>query len=108
MLRSRLSVFLKTLYACSHIQLPSEETWAEARREAVKSIASIIQTMPMDPCGDLEMSFNTDAVNRAFCELVVCFQDYTIEEKKRGDIGAWVREAGIRALTVQNIHPSKK
>jgi len=64
------------------------EAWAEARREAVKALALVAVTV-MDKL-DL----------RLVPHLYDCFlhslEDYTID--RRGDTGAWVREAAMSAL----------
>ena len=64
------------------------EAWAEARREAVRALALVAVTVmdKLDP--------------RLVPHLYDCFlhslEDYTID--RRGDTGAWVREAAMSAL----------
>jgi len=64
------------------------EAWAEARREAVKALALVAVTV----MGKLD--------HRLVPHLYDCFlhslEDYTID--RRGDTGAWVREAAMSAL----------
>ena len=79
-------VILGLIAACKISE--GTEAWAEARREAVKALAMVAATTmkKLDP--------------RLVPHLYDCFlhslEDYTID--RRGDTGAWVREAAMSAL----------
>lgn len=69
-------------------------TWAEARRDSVKALIAVVETIGFltDGNGQSIISF----VDRIFACLLIALQEYTIDD--RGDIGAWVRETAMMAL----------
>ena len=96
-LEGKVDVVLQILIKCSElISGGSTEKWAEGRRDALKALINVVKTLGMTPNG---------RADRTICEsnvamLYECFlkglQDYTTE--RRGDIGAWVREAAMSGL----------
>ena len=78
-----------------------KEVWAEGRRDVIKAIIGLIKTVGV--------STKSDHGESSICEANIvpiydCFlkamEDYTHD--RRGDVGAWVREAamsGLSALT---------
>lgn len=78
--------------------------WSESRRDSVKSIGSIINTI-----GFAELS--DENLKKVFDCLLKALEEYTIDN--RGDIGAWVREASMTVLhqiiancPVERLEPS--
>lgn len=63
--------------------------WSESRRDSVKSLGSVINTI-----GFAELSSSNLA--KIFECLLKALEEYTIDN--RGDIGAWVREASMSVL----------
>lgn len=76
---------------------PTLENWAEARRDSVKALINVVQSVSCDSIVALE-PFNGDEtmLDRVFQCLFSALQEYTVDN--RGDIGAWVREAAMNAL----------
>ena len=80
---------------------PEQDRWAEGRRDVVRAISRIVKTVGVRPGNQV-----TDTV----CEANIvplyecylrCLDDYTVD--RRGDVGAWVREAamtGLEELTI--------
>ena len=85
-LEGRLEDILKRLVKCTEITKDTEK-WAEGRRDAIIAINKIIETNKVS--GELN-EFIVEA-------MIKCLDDYTLD--RRGDIGAWVREAAMNALT---------
>ncbi|GFO18516.1 tubulin-specific chaperone d-like [Plakobranchus ocellatus] len=73
-----------------------EEKMAEARRDGVKALASLCQTVGVDSHGRPDSVLCPDNVRQVFGALLQAMRDYTLDS--RGDIGAWVREAAMQAL----------
>lgn len=69
--------------------------WAEARKESVKALANVVQSIGFDEIGSMTL-FNGKALDLIFDCLFLALNEYTIDN--RGDIGAWVREAAMNAL----------
>lgn len=69
--------------------------WAEARKESVKSLANVVQSIGFSDIGDMIL-LNDKALDKIFGCLFLALNEYTIDN--RGDIGAWVREAAMNAL----------
>ena len=80
------------LIKCSKIS-EGTEGWAEARKDAVRGLASVAATVV------------TALEQRLVPHLYDCFllslEDYTID--RRGDTGAWVREAAMSALETLSL-----
>lgn len=63
--------------------------WSEARRDAVKALGSVINTLGFESLSD-------ENIKNIFECLLLALDEYTIDN--RGDIGAWVREASMNVL----------
>lgn len=70
--------------------------WSEARREAVKALTNVVETIGFDS-SDHPVSFsNEQHLDRVFKCFLTGLEEYTLDN--RGDIGAWVREASMAGL----------
>ena len=69
---------------------PETATWAPGRREAINSVFSLVNGMRSQNC--LSQPLLDDVLQT----YLMCLEDYTTD--RRGDIGAWVREAAMSAL----------
>ncbi|KAK1330682.1 hypothetical protein QTO34_008619 [Cnephaeus nilssonii] len=79
------------------ITLSSEDvSFAESRRDAVKAIARICQTVGVRAEGTPDEVVCKGNVSQIYCTLLDCLRDYTTDS--RGDVGAWVREAAMTSL----------
>ena len=63
---------------------------AETRKQAVKSLVSVIMTLGIQRVGPELLS---QALNTMFATL----NDYQLD--RRGDVGSWVREEAMQSLT---------
>lgn len=74
----------------------SNETlkWAESRRDAIKALISLATTL----ADEMGKKFRTSKINNIICKFIFNLNDYT--QDKRGDIGAWVREASLTGLQI--------
>lgn len=73
------------------------ENWAEARRDSVKALINVVQTVSYEHIAALEPFDGHDTMlDRIFQCLFNALQEYTVDN--RGDIGAWVRESSMNAL----------
>jgi len=101
-LAGRLDDVLPSLIACTTVQSQAEEKWAEGRRDAVRAITNIVKTFGVKKgTNGSEGICEANIVPLYECYLS-CLDDYTVD--RRGDTGAWVREAamsGIVALTLE-------
>lgn len=70
--------------------------WSEARRDCVKALTNVIQTVGFDAIRNLELPGIGNADEKVFDCFLLALHEYTIDN--RGDIGAWVREAAMNAL----------
>lgn len=70
--------------------------WSEARRDSVKALINVIQTVGYNETQALSLFKNEKLLDRIFNCFLLALQEYTIDN--RGDIGAWVREAAMNAL----------
>ena len=98
----RLDDILPSLIACTSVQNSAEEKWAEGRRDAAKAITNIVKTFGVESgaVNGSECVCEANIVMLYDCYLT-CMDDYTVD--RRGDTGAWVREAamsGIVSLTL--------
>jgi len=67
------------------------EKWAEARRDALRAMTSVVMSSGCD----------SETLHYVYDSFLLAFEDYTVD--RRGDIGAWVREAavaGVEAVTL--------
>lgn len=83
---------LNKLELTDMVNSATEANWSEARRDSVKALSNVIETIGF---GDKEW-LDTISLEKVFNCLLIALQEYTIDN--RGDIGAWVREAAMVAL----------
>ena len=82
--RGREEDVLHALIRCSKVS-DATEKWAEARRESVKGVGTLVCTcLPW---------LSADIIPHVYDCFLLSLEDYTLD--RRGDIGAWVREAGM-------------
>lgn len=83
-----------------HQEAPADtanvSNWAEARKESVKALVSVVQSVGFNEIVDLALIGDKNAIDTIFDCLLLALNEYTIDN--RGDIGAWVREAAMNAL----------
>ncbi|KAM9750004.1 tubulin-specific chaperone D isoform 2-T2 [Dama dama] len=94
-LKGRLGQVLAGLRAVTHIS-PKDVSFAEARRDALKAISRICQTVGVRAEGPPDEAVCRENVSQIYCTLLDCLKDYTTDS--RGDVGAWVREAAMTSL----------
>ncbi|XP_055431450.1 tubulin-specific chaperone D isoform X3 [Bubalus kerabau] len=94
-LKGRLRQVLAGLRAVTHIS-PKDVSFAEARRDALKAISRICQTVGVRAEGPPDEAVCRENVAQIYCALLDCLKDYTTDS--RGDVGAWVREAAMTSL----------
>ncbi|XP_025135578.2 tubulin-specific chaperone D isoform X4 [Bubalus bubalis] len=94
-LKGRLRQVLAGLRAVTHIS-PKDVSFAEARRDALKAISRICQTVGVRAEGPPDEAVCRENVSQIYCTLLDCLKDYTTDS--RGDVGAWVREAAMTSL----------
>uniref|UniRef100_A0A452FBY8 Tubulin-specific chaperone D n=1 Tax=Capra hircus TaxID=9925 RepID=A0A452FBY8_CAPHI len=86
---------LTGLRAVTHIS-SKDVSFAEARRDALKAISRICQTVGVRAEGPPDEALCRENVSQIYCTLLDCLKDYTTDS--RGDVGAWVREAAMTSL----------
>uniref|UniRef100_A0A4X2L705 Tubulin-specific chaperone D n=1 Tax=Vombatus ursinus TaxID=29139 RepID=A0A4X2L705_VOMUR len=99
-LKGKLKLVLDGLKAVTHIS-PKDVSFAEARRDALKAIAKICQTVGVKAEASEDDVICKENVYQIYDTFLDCMNDYTTDS--RGDVGAWVREAamtGLMELTV--------
>ncbi|XP_047614362.1 tubulin-specific chaperone D isoform X2 [Phacochoerus africanus] len=99
-LKGQLQRVLDGLRAVTRIS-PEDAGFAESRRDALKAIARICQTVGVRAEGAPDEVMCRENVPQIYCTMLDCLSDYTTDS--RGDVGAWVREAavtGLRDLTL--------
>lgn len=74
---------------------PLTANWAESRRDSIKALGIVIQTM-----GFAERFVSSNVLDKVFECLLLGLQEYTIDD--RGDIGAWVRESSMNGKHFEN------
>lgn len=69
---------------------------AETRREAIKSLVSVVNTLGISHIDKAQLSAIVEVFYKAL-------DDYALD--RRGDVGSWVREEAMVSLTyfVQNL-----
>lgn len=73
------------------------ENWAEARRDSVKALINVVQSVSYESIASLDPFNGEDKMlDRVFQCVFIALEEYTVDN--RGDIGAWVREAAMNAL----------
>ncbi|XP_058140952.1 tubulin-specific chaperone D isoform X2 [Dasypus novemcinctus] len=95
LLRGRLQQVLAGLRAVTRIS-PKDASFAESRRDALKAISRICQTVGVQAEGSPDDVLCGANVPQVYATLLGCTQDYTTDS--RGDVGAWVREAAMASL----------
>ena len=95
-LRGRVGDVLERIIACTEVAAEADrEKWAEARRDSVNAIMSIVRTLGVSK-EQGETSIGSSTLVRLYECFIAGLGDYTMD--RRGDIGAWVREACMVAL----------
>ncbi|XP_068932719.1 tubulin-specific chaperone D isoform X4 [Petaurus breviceps papuanus] len=94
-LKGKLKLVLDGLKAVTHIS-PKYVSFAEARRDALKAIAKICQTVGVKSEASENDVICKENVSQIYETLLDCMNDYTTDS--RGDVGAWVREAAMTGL----------
>ncbi|XP_029456142.1 tubulin-specific chaperone D isoform X2 [Rhinatrema bivittatum] len=95
MLKGKLQQVLEGLRKVTCIT-PKSGSFAEARRDALKAIAKVCQTMGVNAEGSQADVICKEDVSQIYKTFLDCMNDYTTDS--RGDIGAWVREAAMASL----------
>lgn len=75
---------------------PMAINWSEARRDSIKALSNVVQTIGFEWRADGEgsLAIGNEIVLANIFQCFLCAMDeYTIDD--RGDIGAWVREAAM-------------
>lgn len=78
-------------------------TWAESRRDGIKALTGVVSGMEQD----IDTILTQSHLDRIITAFLVGLDEYT--QDKRGDIGAWVREAAMSGLQaiIQILHRRK-
>ncbi|XP_044262327.1 tubulin-specific chaperone D [Tribolium madens] len=98
-LGANLGIIIDALIGTSQVNHLTAK-WAESRRDSIKALTLLIETMS----DDLGTVLSKCDVLRIFDVFLSGLKDYT--QDKRGDVGAWVREAamlGLQTLTFKVI-----
>lgn len=72
---------------------PTTHNWSEARRDSIKALTALVQTIGFE---DSNLLLENDKIDKIFACFLNGLIEYTLDN--RGDIGAWVREASMRGL----------
>ncbi|XP_055245313.2 tubulin-specific chaperone D isoform X4 [Gorilla gorilla gorilla] len=94
LLKGRLQQVLTGLRAVTHTS-PEDVSFAESRRDGLKAIARICQTVGVK-AGAPDEAVCRENVSQIYCALLGCMDDYTTDS--RGDVGTWVRKAAMTSL----------
>ncbi|XP_012511897.1 PREDICTED: tubulin-specific chaperone D [Propithecus coquereli] len=94
LLKGRFQQVLAGLRAVT-LTSPEDVSFAESRRDALKAIARICQTVGVK-AGAPDEAVCRENVSQVYGALLGCMGDYTTDS--RGDVGAWVREAAMTGL----------
>ncbi|KAF7283125.1 hypothetical protein GWI33_001275 [Rhynchophorus ferrugineus] len=89
-------LILESLTKASKVT-PNTLKWAEGRRDAIKALTSVVSTM-ISEIGKVFQESHVLSIYKTFFDGL---KDYT--QDKRGDIGAWVREASMSGLQVLTL-----
>ncbi|XP_022379305.1 tubulin-specific chaperone D isoform X2 [Enhydra lutris kenyoni] len=95
LLRGRLQQVLAGLGAVTAI-CPEDVSFAESRRDALKAISRVCQTVGVSTGGAPDEVVCEENVSQIYRTLLGCLHDYTTDS--RGDVGVWVREAAMTSL----------
>ncbi|XP_045480328.1 tubulin-specific chaperone D [Harmonia axyridis] len=91
MLKDNLESIVQALIEATMITPPTLK-WAEARRDCVRALCNVALSLG----DDLEKELPEKFVDNVFNTFLEGLKDYT--QDKRGDIGAWMREASMAGL----------
>ncbi|KAK8745723.1 hypothetical protein OTU49_000345 [Cherax quadricarinatus] len=91
----KFDIVLKALINATEIT-PGTENWAQTRKEAINSILRLVETVGIKKGGKACEHVCEGNLPSIYEALLKSLDDYTMD--RRGDIGAWVREAAISAL----------
>ncbi|XP_068082742.1 tubulin-specific chaperone D [Anabrus simplex] len=94
MLERHLDDVIPALLACAQIT-PTTLKWSESRRDAIKAITAVCNTVGVGSPGDSSPSC-APYVDQLYSCFLAGLGEYT--KDSRGDIGAWVREASMAAV----------
>ncbi|KAH0501777.1 Tubulin-specific chaperone D [Microtus ochrogaster] len=75
---------------------PKDVSFAEARRDGLKAISRVCQTVGVKAEGPPDEVMCRENISEVYTALLDCMNDYTTDS--RGDVGAWVREAAMTSL----------
>ncbi|XP_032285686.1 tubulin-specific chaperone D isoform X3 [Phoca vitulina] len=95
LLKGRLQQVLAGLGAVTVIR-PENVSFAESRRDALKAISRVCQTVGVRAGGAPDEVVCEENVSQIYRTLLGCLHDYTTDS--RGDVGTWVREAAMTSL----------
>ncbi|KAM5272695.1 tubulin-specific chaperone D [Ctenodactylus gundi] len=95
LLRGHLRQVFAGLSAVTCIS-PKDAGFAEARRDSLRAIARICQTVGVRAEAGPDDAVCRDNVAQLYATLLASMGDYTTDS--RGDVGAWVREAAMTSL----------
>ncbi|XP_072036691.1 tubulin-specific chaperone D-like isoform X1 [Amphiura filiformis] len=95
MLMGKLSKIFKGLITATEV-IKTEARFAEGRRDALKSLSSVSNTVGVETNGSPENVICKDNINMLYTALLAALKDYSLDQ--RGDVGAWVREAAMESL----------
>lgn len=110
-LTGRLDVVLPALIACTTVQNSSEEKWAEGRRDAVRAVTNIVKSFGVESAQSGKTLNGSDCICEANIVMLydcylTCMDDYTVD--RRGDTGAWVREAAMSGIVSLTLAANEK
>ncbi|XP_075702014.1 tubulin-specific chaperone D [Rhinoderma darwinii] len=95
MLRSRLQQVLEGLKKVTTVS-GKDVRFAESRRDALKAMSQVCQSVGVDAAGSPSEVVCRDNVTLIYNTMLNCMNDYTTDS--RGDVGAWVREAAMASV----------
>lgn len=95
LVQGKFDVVLPALIRATQIT-PETNTWAQARQQAITSIIRLVDTVGIQKDGKESEQVCEGNLGSIYQALLRSLDDYTMD--RRGDIGAWVREAAITAL----------
>ncbi|XP_033744746.1 tubulin-specific chaperone D-like [Pecten maximus] len=94
-IKNKLRSVLSGLMGASRVT-EKEKKWAESRRDAVKAITGVCQTVGVDNDGEQSQVLCSHNIPEVYDTFFLAMQDYTLDS--RGDVGAWAREAAMTGL----------
>ncbi|XP_041473323.1 tubulin-specific chaperone D-like [Lytechinus variegatus] len=105
MVKGKLHQILEGLIKASISTKDEDAIHAESRRDAIRSIAKLCATVDIDPSGNPHEVVCESNLSSIYNCLLQSLKDYTTDS--RGDVGAWVREAGMKSLYDVTSHLAK-